>query len=129
MGYRSIEQLRQAPAAMRFLSVEPLIEDLGPVNLSGIDWVIVGGESGPGARPLDKAWVTSLRDQCRAAGIPFFFKQWGGVRKGKTGRHLDGQTYDERPAQSTQPMASPTRRKAWIAELERALAADQQANV
>ena len=72
---------------MRFLSIEPLLEDLGEVDLAGIDWVIVGGESGPGARPLEKAWVVSIRDQCRAAGIPFFFKQWGGVRKSKAGRY------------------------------------------
>ena len=99
-GLPRIDDLRSAPAKVRFLSIEPLLEDLGEVDLSGIDWVIVGGESGPGARPLEKDWVVSIRDRCRAAGIPFFFKQWGGVRKSKAGRSLDGQTYYERPAPS-----------------------------
>jgi len=121
-GLPRIEHLRSAPARMRFLSIEPLLEDLGEVDLTGIAWVIVGGESGPGARPLAKEWVVSIRDQCRAAGIPFFFKQWGGVRKSKAGRSLDGQTYDERPAQSKHPIASAVRRKAWIGELEQATA-------
>jgi protein gp37 len=96
-GLPRIDHLRAAPAAVRFLSVEPLLEDLGRVNLASVDWVIVGGESGPGARPLDATWVRSLRDQCRAAGVAFFFKQWGGVRKGKTGRTLDDRTHDEQP--------------------------------
>jgi protein gp37 len=96
-GLPRVEHLRAAPAAVRFLSVEPLLEDLGRVDLTGIDWVIVGGESGPGARPLDRSWVVSLRDQCRSAGVAFFFKQWGGVRKGKAGRELDGVTHDEIP--------------------------------
>jgi protein gp37 len=96
-GLPRIDHLRAAPAAVRFLSVEPLLEDLGPVNLEGISWVIVGGESGPGARPMEKGWVLSIRDQCRATKGCFFFKQWGGVRKGQAGRNLDGQTYDEVP--------------------------------
>jgi protein gp37 len=96
-GLPRVDQLRQAPAAVRFLSVEPLLEDLGKINLEGIGWVIVGGESGPGARPLERAWVVSIHQQCRAAGVPFFFKQWGGVRKSETGRQLDGKTYDEMP--------------------------------
>ena len=79
------------------LSIEPLLEDLGPVELSGIGWVILGGESGPGARPMERDWVRSIRDQCRAASVPFFFKQWGGVRKNKSGRELDGRTHDEVP--------------------------------
>jgi protein gp37 len=127
-GLPRIEHLRRAPAKVRFLSIEPLLEDLGEVDLTGINWVIVGGESGPGARPLEKAWVVSIRDRCRTAGIPFFFKQWGGVRKSKAGRHLDGQTYDERPGQSKHPIASPARRKAWIGELEQAIAAGQLAD-
>jgi len=122
-GLPRIDHLRAAPAKVRFLSIEPLLEDLGDVDLSGIDWVIVGGESGPGARPLEKEWVVSIRDRCRAAGIPFFFKQWGGVRKSKAGRSLDGQTYDERPAQSKNPVASAARRAQWIARLEQAIAA------
>jgi protein gp37 len=96
-GVPRIEMLRQAPAAVRFLSVEPLLEDLGELNLGGIGWVIVGGESGHGARPMDKSWVTSIRSQCKAAGVPFFFKQWGGVRKSEAGRELDGREYNGMP--------------------------------
>src|SRR5271157_163121 len=96
-GLPRIDHLRAAPAAVRFLSVEPLLEDLGELNLAGIGWVIVGGESGPGARPMDEKWVLSIRDQCRRAGVPFFFKQWGGTRKGAHGRLLQGVTHDEFP--------------------------------
>lgn len=96
-GLPRVEHLRSAPAAVRFLSVEPLLESLGPVDLTGIHWIILGGESGPGARPLEKSWVVEIRDQCEAAGIPFFFKQWGGTRKAKAGRELDGRTYDGIP--------------------------------
>ncbi|MGB6481927.1 MAG: phage Gp37/Gp68 family protein [Candidatus Acidiferrales bacterium] len=96
-GVPRIECLRRARATVRFLSVEPLLEDVGRLNLCGIDWVIVGGESGAGARPMKKEWVRSIRDQCRAGGAAFFFKQWGGVRKALTGRKLDGKTYDEFP--------------------------------
>lgn len=97
-GLPRIEHLRAAPAAVRFLSVEPLLGDLGRLNLAGINWVIVGGESGHGARPLEPAWVRSLRDQCLDERVPFFFKQWGGVVKSRTGRELDGRTWDEMPA-------------------------------
>jgi protein gp37 len=83
---------------VRFLSIEPLLEDLGRLDLSGISWIIVGGESGRGARPMSPEWVRSIRDQCRAARVPFFFKQWGGVRKSETGRRLDGRTYNQFPA-------------------------------
>jgi protein gp37 len=100
-GLPRIEHLREAPAKVRFLSVEPLLEDLGQIDLSGISWVIVGGESGPGARPMKREWVVSIRDQCREQRIPFFFKQWGGVRKAKNGRLLDGRTYDEYPRRVT----------------------------
>jgi protein gp37 len=96
-GLPRIDHLRAAPAAVRFLSVEPLLEDLGDVDLTGIHWVIVGGESGPGARPLNPDWVRSLRDRCDRAGVKFFFKQWGGVRKNETGRTLDGRTHDDQP--------------------------------
>ena len=96
-GVPRIEHLRKARAAVRFLSIEPLLEDVGELSLSGIDWVIVGGESGAGARPMKKEWVISIRNQCRASGTAFFFKQWGGVRKALTGRKLDGRTYDEFP--------------------------------
>ncbi len=100
-GLPRIEHLREAPAAVRFLSVEPLLEDLGDIDLSGISWVIVGGESGPGARPMKRKWVVSIREQCREQRVPFFFKQWGGVRKAKHGRLLDGRTYDEYPRRVT----------------------------
>jgi protein gp37 len=96
-GFPRIDHLRSAPAQVRFLSIEPLLEDLGPIDLGGIHWVIVGGESGPGARPMEKHWVTSIRDQCLTARIPFFFKQWGGTRKSTTGRDLEGRTWDEWP--------------------------------
>ena len=89
-GLPRIDDLQKASARMSFLSIEPLLEDLGKVRLDGIDWVIVGGESGPGARPLNREWVISLRDQCQREQVPFFFKQWGGVRKVRNGRELDG---------------------------------------
>lgn len=92
-----INDLRAVPAAVRFLSLEPLIGPLERLDLTGIHWVIVGGESGPGARPMKAAWVKSIRQQCRAAGVPFFFKQWGGVFKKQRGRELEGRTYDEFP--------------------------------
>lgn len=97
-GVPRIDDLRRAPAETRFLSIEPLLEDLGDLNLDGIHWVIVGGESGHGARPMQADWVRSIRNQCKRAGVSFFFKQWGGVHKSKAGRNLDGRTYDETPA-------------------------------
>ncbi|MFZ0428755.1 MAG: phage Gp37/Gp68 family protein [Acidobacteriota bacterium] len=93
-----IDDLRRTGAAVKFLSLEPLLGPLPELDLTGIDWVIVGGESGPGARPLDPKWVTEIRDRCTASGVPFFFKQWGGVNKKKTGRLLEGRTWDEVPA-------------------------------
>ena len=105
-GLRRVTDLQSAPAAVRFLSIEPLLEELGTLNLECIDWVIVGGESGPGARPMKKEWVVSIREQCRRAGVPFFFKQWGGVRKSRAGRELDGRTYDEFPQRLIQRMLS-----------------------
>jgi len=96
-GLPRVASLRKTPASVRFLSVEPLLEDLGRLDLRGIGWVIVGGESGPRARPIDQRWVRGLRDQCHEAGVAFFFKQWGGVRKHVTGRVLDGRTYEEFP--------------------------------
>ena len=92
-----IDDLRGTRARTKFLSIEPLLGPITDLNLSGIDWVIVGGESGPGARPIQRNWVVDLRRQCRQAGVAFFFKQWGGVNKKKTGRKLDGRTYDEMP--------------------------------
>src|SRR5439155_18591894 len=92
-----IMHLQNARAAIRFLSIEPLIAPIGNVSLERIDWVIVGGESGPRARPMKPEWVISVRDQCQSWGVPFFFKQWGGFNKKKTGRKLDGRTWDETP--------------------------------
>jgi protein gp37 len=109
-GVPRIDCLRETPAAVRFLSVEPLLEDLGALDLRSIDLVIVGGESGPGARPMDPAWVRSIRDQCQAQGARFFFKQWGGVRKKETGRELDGRAWDDMPEMTRAPY--PGRKKA-----------------
>ncbi|MBX6314794.1 MAG: phage Gp37/Gp68 family protein [Isosphaeraceae bacterium] len=117
-GLPRIDHLRDTPAAVKFLSVEPLLEDLGAVNLAGISWVIVGGESGHGARPMREEWVRSIRDQCLAAGVPFFFKQWGGVRKSLAGRELDGRTHDAMPAASHNPIASPQSRAEYIREFD-----------
>lgn len=95
---KRVDDLCKVPAAVRFLSIEPLIADLGEdLKLEGIDWVIVGGESGPHSRPMEKAWVRAIRDQCRKSKTPFFFKQWGGKRKKLTGRDLDGRTWDQMP--------------------------------
>jgi protein gp37 len=105
-GLPRIEDLRNADAKVRFLSVEPLLEDMGKLDLRGIDWMIVGGESGAGARPMKKEWVLSLRDQCNQSSVPFFFKQWGGVRKAKAGRRLEGRTYDEFPSRVRHPILS-----------------------
>ena len=102
-GLPRIARLRSAKPAVAFLSIEPLLEDLGKPDLGSIHWVIVGGESGPGARPMSRAWVRSLRDHCHKAGIPFFFKQWGGVRKKAAGRSLDGRTYSEFPQFTESP--------------------------
>ncbi len=115
-GLPRVEHLRAAPAKMRFLSVEPLLEDIGPVDLGGFSWVIVGGESGHGARPMLPAWVRSIRGQCAAASVPFFFKQWGGVRKKRSGRELDGKTYDEMPKGLGLAMPPLSERRALIAE-------------
>src|SRR5579871_1427331 len=103
-GLPRIADLQATPAAVRFLSVEPLLEDIGTLPLKGISWVIVGGESGPGARPVKEEWVLSIREQCKAAGVAFFFKQWGGVRKKVAGRTLRGRTYDEIPKRVENPI-------------------------
>ena len=92
-----IDYLRKTKAQVKFLSLEPLLGPLHRMNLRGIDWAIVGGESGPGARPLDPAWVIDIRDQCLRANVAFFFKQWGGVQKKRTGRTLEGRTWNEMP--------------------------------
>lgn len=98
---RRVAELVSVPAAVRFLSCEPLIGALDNLPLKGIHWVIVGGESGPRARPMQAEWALSILRQCRAAGVPFFFKQWGGPRKDLTGRRLNGREYDEMPVYST----------------------------
>src|SRR5262249_14974833 len=110
--------LRDTPAYLRFLSIEPLLEDLGKIDLTGIHWVIVGGESGHGARPMEKAWVLAIRDQCQAAGVPFFFKQWGGVRKSKAGRSIDGMEYDAMPKRIELPVLENKKRLLAISEIE-----------
>jgi protein gp37 len=93
-----IDHLRQTGAQVKFLSLEPLLGALPALDLMGIDWVIVGGESGPGARPMSGEWVVDIRQQCLRAGVPFFFKQWGGVKKKKNGRLLEGRTWEQMPA-------------------------------
>jgi len=104
-GLPRIQHLKSAPAVVRFLSIEPLLEDLGTLDLSGIHWVIVGGESGFGARSMERDWVIAIKNQCRQSRVPFFFKQWGGVRKSRAGRLLDGRTYDEMPLTFDAPKA------------------------
>jgi protein gp37 len=96
-----VDHLRRTGAHVKFLSLEPLLGPLGGLNLQGIDWVIVGGESGPGARPVNPQWIREIRDRCASSGVPLFFKQWGGAIKSRTGRVLDGRTWDEMPIKST----------------------------
>jgi protein gp37 len=120
-GLPRLEHLRASPAAVRMLSVEPLLEDLGEIDLAGISWVIAGGESGPGARPMHPDWVRSLRDRCACSGTAFFFKQWGGTRKGKAGRLLDGRTHDEVPPRPPKAAPGLSRRRGMIAEVEAGL--------
>jgi protein gp37 len=117
-GLPRVEHLRAAPARVRMLSVEPLLEDLGEFSLDGIHWVIAGGESGHGARPMQREWVISVRDQCERAGVPFFFKQWGGVRKSKAGRELDGRTYDDMPKRMQITVPDNRTRQAMVAEID-----------
>lgn len=118
-GGPRIKHLQDAGVIMRFLSIEPLLEDVGDIDLAGISWVIVGGESGPAARPMLREWVISVRDQCRHARVPFFFKQWGGVRKSLNGRELHGRTYDEFPPRPDTPVVGSADRRRYIAEIER----------
>ncbi|MDX9971956.1 MAG: phage Gp37/Gp68 family protein [FCB group bacterium] len=107
-----IDHLRQTRADVKFLSLEPLLGPLPDLNLDGIHWAILGGESGPGARPMAEEWVKDIRDQCVRAGVAFFFKQWGGTNKKKAGRILDGRTWDEMPAGDHGPERDDTRRRA-----------------
>jgi protein gp37 len=97
---KRLDNLRATPASVRFLSLEPLLGAIPALNLDGIDWVILGGESGPKARPMDPRWALQIRDQCLQADVPFFFKQWGGVNKKKAGRALEGRTWDELPTET-----------------------------
>jgi len=101
-----IDDLRAVPAKVRFLSCEPLIDDVGHLQLNGIHWVIVGGESGPGARVMEPAWVRSIKRQCEMSGVLFYFKQWGGTRKHLNGRELDGRTWDDMPLAADRPATS-----------------------
>lgn len=117
-GVPRIDLLRESGAKIKWLSVEPLLEDLGELDLSGIAWVVVGGESGPGARPMEREWVESLHAQCQKAQLPFFFKQWGGVNKHATGRLLNGRIYDEMPRIITQPVADAETRQRRIAVVQ-----------
>lgn len=120
-GLPRLQQLRDTPAAMRFLSIEPLLEDLGSLDLRHIDWVIVGGESGPGARPMKEEWVWAIYHQCAEAGIPFFFKQWGGVQKGKTGRLLGERTFDAFPDVKARPAPGLVERRQKVEHLRHTL--------
>ena len=99
-----IADLLATPAKVKFLSCEPLLADIPRLPLDGIDWVIVGGESGPGARPMKKEWVLSIKNQCELAGVAFYFKQWGGTFKNRNGRLLDGREYSEMPAAADRPL-------------------------
>jgi protein gp37 len=118
-GLPRISELQTASAAMRFLSVEPLLENLGALDLRGINWVIVGGESGHGARPVERDWVISIREQCAKYRVPFFFKQWGGLHKKRAGRKLDGRTYDEFPERlESNSSSDKTERIRWASEIE-----------
>jgi protein gp37 len=109
---RDRREKRASPRTLiRFLSVEPLLEDLGPINLDSIHWVIVGGESGAGARPMDHTWVQSIRDQCAAARVPFFFKQWGGRTPKAGGRLLEGKEWNQFPMQLPRGQRHPDQRK------------------
>lgn len=117
-GLPRLDVLRSTTAAMRFVSIEPLLEDLGDIDLTGISWAIVGGEAGPGARQMRPEWAESIRVQCEAQGVQFFFKQHGGTRKWLTGRILNGRTYDDMPPLSQAPIADRVTRRRLIHHFE-----------
>lgn len=119
-GFPRIADLQASPAAVRFLSVEPLLEDLGTVPLDAISWVIVGGESGPRARSMKEDWVLSIREQCKRAHVPFFFKQWGGVTKKETGRILLRRTFDEFPRRVKNRTLPPEVRERHVSAIQSA---------
>jgi protein gp37 len=121
-GLPRIDALRRSGANMKFLSCEPLLESLGKFSLKGIDWVIVGGESGPGARPMKAAWVREIQEHCAQGGVPFFFKQWGGVQKSRFGRLLDGRIHDGLPHIKASQFPSRIDRFESVARLEQASA-------
>jgi protein gp37 len=104
-----VDHLRQVPVAVRFVSLEPLLTEISEISLEGIDWVIVGGESGPNCRPMNADWVRKIRDRCVLESVPFFFKQWGGKRKGRYGRVLDGRTWDQMPVPKNRTATDPLR--------------------
>jgi protein gp37 len=116
-GLPRIHELRSTNVPIRFLSIEPLLESLGDIDLGGISWVIVGGESGPRARPMNESWVREIRNQCEHARVSFFFKQWGGVRKKVAGRRLDGRTYDDFPQVLRNTVPSVAIRRALLSKL------------
>lgn len=116
-GVPRIKHLQSTPARVRFLSAEPLLEELDTLDLSGIHWVIVGGESGTGARPMKEDWVLRIQADCKRQNVPFFFKQWGGVRKSEAGRTLQGATFDEMPERAVGAVAGPERRRQMIAQV------------
>jgi protein gp37 len=118
-GLPRIDHLRAAGASVAFLSIEPLIEEIGAIDLNGIHWVIVGGESGAKCRPMKPDWVRSIRRQCEQARVPFFFKQWGGVRKKISGRELDGDTFDDLPCIVRNPVPDHETRKSLIEMFDR----------
>jgi protein gp37 len=128
-GIPRIADLQAADVGTRFLSIEPLLEDVGTLDLAGIGWVIVGGESGHGARPMRREWVESIRLQCEAAHVPFFFKQWGGVQKARAGRMLNGRTYDAVPMRSARPMPQLAERRLLMSELKPLVLSWQPATV
>lgn len=114
-GLKRLEHLQQiTKAKVKWLSIEPLLEDLGKIDLTGINGVVVGGESGPGARPMEEAWVRSILEQCEEQKVPFFFKQWGGIQKEKTGRKLNGRYYNEQPKRVKYSVADKQERKAAV---------------
>ncbi|HZL66014.1 MAG TPA: phage Gp37/Gp68 family protein [Candidatus Limnocylindrales bacterium] len=125
-GLPRIEDLRGAPAAVKFLSIEPLLEDLGKFDVSGIDWAIVGGESGPGARPMQPEWVECIRDLCERQRVAFFFKQWGGVQKSKAGRLLNGRTFDDMPERAAVTIPPKNERSLMAAAHQARMSAWQQ---
>jgi protein gp37 len=117
-GLQRLDALRRTTAAMRFVSIEPLLEDLGDIDLTGVSWAIVGGESGPGARPMRPEWAESVRVHCESQGVAFFFKQNGGAQKWLTGRELNGKEYNDMPPLSQVPIADRVTRQRLIREIE-----------